>query len=144
MTNLSKFIRCWGILDICYIVYDIATGAPKAQTLFYYQIKLAFRHANFSQIIMAVLGILLYLSIIWSGLLLYNLKKQGVLIVYLQTPFRLFFVTPSLFFIFWPFPFLARNGINIETSIAICLVVFIEILKLLSVVYWHKSLRTTV
>jgi hypothetical protein len=148
MANLSKIIRCWGIIDLSYIFFDVVRGAPRAHTLFYYQIKYSFKSAvttgNYFPMARSLLAILLFLSLIISGYLLIKLKKQGAIIVYLQTPLRIFLVEPSLFFIFWPAPYLLANAsVNINIFLIVAILTS-ECFKLLSMFYWHRSLRNAV
>jgi hypothetical protein len=144
MTNLQKVIRCWGIIDLVFVVYYLGRSVTKAQVPIYNEIKQAFQttssFGNYFRMIITLLGLALYVSVIFSGLLLFQLKKPGAIIVYIQTPLRLALLMPSLFFILWPLSYLfGKTSLAIGTGII--LVLASESLKLMSVISWHGRLR---
>jgi len=147
MANLPKVIRWWGIIDLVFVVYYLGSAVIKAKIPIYTEIKQAIQitssYGNPLPMIMTCLGLALYISVIFSGVFLFQLKRTGAIIVYLQTPFRLALLMPSLFFISWPLVYLFGKT-SLAVGIGIVLVLTSESLKLLSVISWHKSLKNAV
>jgi len=145
MANLPKVIRWWGGIDLAFVVYYVGRTVNRAQIPIYSEIKQALQTSssfgNSFPMIMTILGLALYISVIFSGVLLFQLKRTGAIIVYLQTPFRLALLMPSLFFISWPLFYLFGKT-SLAVVAGIVLVLTSESIKLFSVISWHKSFKT--
>ena len=81
--------------------------------------------------VIASLATVLYISIPLSGTLLYQRNTFGAVLAYIQFPFRLAFVLPSLFFITWIVAPLQ------PLSLSVSLIVVTELLKLWSLRSWQ-------
>ena len=153
MIDLKKAIVFWGILDLCSISWYIGVSFFKGGVPFYGDIAMAKNTAvSFGHplpIILSSIGLVMYVTLIPSGILLVKQNKYGAIISYIQTPFRLLlgFLPPSIFFIHWP----VRHIIDVkETSklilgiIIVSLVLISEIPKLYTVIKWHKKIKNNV
>ena len=109
------------------LVHDISSGIN------------TFNSFGFSNLaFLAYFSVLLYLSPILSGTLLLTKKKAGIIISYIQVPFRLLqLIPPSIFFILWPLNSSMNKTIIIV--LGILLTIFSEIIKILSLIYWNNK-----
>ena len=88
--------------------------------------------------IFSYLAILVYASLILSGVYLVKKKKLGAILSYIQTPFRLLFIIPpSIFFILWPLGYFSDKP---QIVLGLVLVLLSEILKVFTVASWQKQL----
>ena len=91
--------------------------------------------------LLAHLTILIYISPIISGTLLIAKKKAGLIISYIQTPFRLILVIPpSIFFILWPLPFTISQ--KAVLWLGVILILISESIKISTLIIWHKRRMT--
>lgn len=136
--KLPQVIRFWGVCDIACIALYFFGSILRANVPFYHDVSQAIHISDslgFSlPIINVCLGIVLYVSMAFSGVFLYQLRKEAATICYIQIPFRLYLARPSLYFIFWPLKY-------IEPSVTLGIVLFAisELLKLVSIIYWHLN-----
>ena len=147
----DKTIRFWGICDILFFAWYLANSFIKGNIPFFhditqtYQTTKSFGHPL--PILLLIPVIVLYISLPFSGKLLYQLNSKGAIISYIQAPFRLLSATPSLFFIHWPISFFFEKPPTSALIIGWALILVSEIVKLYTVISWHikysKGLITT-
>ena len=145
-TNLSKIIRFWGICDFAYITWYILWSILNMRLPFVSAFKLAIETSDSFglqvPIYMAVIWLILFVSIAYSGWLLYNRQQLSATVCYLQTPFRLFLFQPSLFFISWPWKYLLDSPSTIlSVTLAVTLLLISESLKIATLVIWRRSTK---
>lgn len=139
----NKIIIAWGILDICNIAWYIGICIYKFRVPFYSDILLATQSTrNFgfpSLVIISYLYIPIFLSLIWSGILLIKQRTFGAILAYIQTFFRLIaFIPASIFFILWPLKYIFDKP---PVILGFLLVLISEAIKLWTVISWHRSER---
>jgi hypothetical protein len=137
----NNIIAFWGILDLGSIAWYIGISIYKFKIPFYSDILLATqstRDFGFpSLVIISYLYIPIFLSLIWSGILLIERRTFGAILAYIQTFFRLIaFIPASIFFILWPLKYIFDKP---PVILGILLVFISESLKLWTVISWHKS-----
>lgn len=87
----------------------------------------------------SVLLFLIYLSFMLSGVFLIKRNRIAAIIAYVQTPFRLVMaIPPSIFFILWPMKYMFETP---QIVLGVVLVAVSEIIKLATVVIWHRSFK---
>jgi len=109
------------------LVDDILSGSQNIEVF-------GFSNLTFLIYISAIL----YVSPILSGILLILQKKAGIIISYVQTPFRLFLIIqPSIFFILWPL----NESLSQSTALwlGFSLVFISEIVKISTLAVWNKQ-----
>ena len=139
---LPDTMRLWGIFDLGAVTWYLGWRLFNGQVPFLHDLMQSMATArsvgHSSSIVLTSLAIVLYLSLAVSGVLLYKRHNLGAVLSYLQTPFRLLtFIPPSLFFILWPLKYAFATP---PVILGAALVVGSEVLKVSTVVYWHKSL----
>ncbi len=148
MVTLKRIVALWGICDICSIGWFIGWRVVHAQIPFYYDINKSIETNTAvgapSLVLISIFSLILYVSLIFSGVYLIKLQKVGAILSYIQTPFRfLTFIPPSIFFITWPLKYFFSNHGTIS-AIGTLLVLFLlsEGLKLWSIIRWqrHKAI----
>ena len=152
--KINKIISFWGLCDIGFIIWYIGWNIIHKQIPFYYDITQSQITAKLFEssfpIFVGVLSLFAYSSLLFSGFLLLKKKKLGILVSYIQCPFRLIgLIPPSLFFVTWPVKyFFDMTSINSELIykhpvflINISLVLISEIMKVTSIVFWHKVMN---
>ncbi len=145
MLRINNIAVFWGILDLLsigwYIGMDIYKGRiPIAQEIFDGSATIKnFGFPNFTFLI--YIGALLFVSPILSGILLILNKKSGLILSYIQTPFRLILIIPpSIFFILWPLNDLMEKSVVLWLGFT--LVLISETIKISTLIVWNKR-RTT-
>jgi len=129
----------WGILDLLSIGWYAGMNIYKGQIPLVHDVLSgrqnieSFGLPNFSFLI--YIAAILYVSPIFSGTLLILKKKSGLILSYIQTPFRLILVIPpSIFFILWPID----NTIEKPIALGFGLVILSETIKVSSLILWNK------
>ena len=117
--NIKRIIVAWGVLDLCSIGWYILWKVFHGQGPFYSDIITSMKTARSFEhplpIIITIISLLLYLTLIPSGYLLYNQKPIASKVVYFQTPFRLMaLIPPSLFFIIWPLKYIFEKPTQVK------------------------------
>ena len=131
----------WGILDLLSIgwyagmniskgqiplVDDILSGSQNIET---------FGFPNFTFLI--YIAAILYISPIFSGILLILKKRSGLMLSYIQTPFRLILIIPpSIFFILWPINSSIEK--HMVLGLGFGLIILSETIKVSTLVFWNK------
>lgn len=144
MLTLKRIITLWGIFDLCSIGWFVGWRIFHNQIPFYQDIiKSIETNKSFgspSLVLVTIFSLLLYLSLIFSGVYLIKLHKVGAILSYIQTPFRfLTFIPPSVFFISWPFKYFFSNPEMISAiGTLLFLVLLSEGFKVWSVIRWQK------
>ncbi len=135
--------RLWGILDLCSLLWYVGWRLFHGEVPFWHDLVQSMATASSVEhslpIFTTSISILLYLSLAVSGVYLYKRQTSGAILSYLQTPFRLLtFIPPSLFFILWPLKYLFESP---PVVLGLALIIGSEILRVSTVVSWHRSLR---
>lgn len=132
----------WGVLDLLAIAWYVGWNIYYKRFPIFHDVKMIVDNATSFGVpalkYLFIFGILIYLSLIISGVYLIKLNKKGAIISYCQTPFRLLMVIPpSVFFILWPIKYIVDPP---QIVAGICLVLLSEIFKMSCVVSWHRKL----
>ena len=107
MKRLNQIIFIWGIFDFAAIAWYIGWNLYYGKFPLINDIeKIADTSASFGLPYLSIfsyIAILIYASLILSGVYLVKQNKIGAIVSYIQTPFRLLFIIPpSIVFILWP------------------------------------------
>jgi len=141
----DKMVRFWGICDILYFAWYLTNSFIKGNLPFFHDIAQMLKSTksfeNPLPLIIGMPAIALYLSLPFSGKLLYQLNKKGAIVSYIQTPFRFLVVSPSLFFIYWPISFLYDEPATSALIFGGALVLISETFKLFTIISWHMKHR---
>lgn len=135
----------WGVLDLLSIAWYVGVNILKGHFPILYDISQGsttiktFGFPNLA--FLSYVSVLLYLSPVLSGLLLIFQKKVGLIVAYVQTPFRLIMIIPpSIFFILWPL----NDSLSQSTLLwlGFSLVFISEIVKISTLSLWKKQKTT--
>jgi hypothetical protein len=157
----KNIITLWGILDLACLGWYVGWRIIHGQIPFYHDISRSMElntiFGSPSWSIITVFSIVLYLSLLISGTYLLKHNRIGAILCYIQTPFRLLMlIPPSIFFIVWPLKYIfnlesIRSAVLKHSPYSLDIVAFIavtvlmllsEILKLYSVISWHRKIKT--
>lgn len=143
MKRLNRIIFIWGIFDFAAISWYMGWNIYYGQFPLINDIEKIFdTSASFGLPYLSVfsyIAILIYASLILSGVYLVRNNKIGAIVCYIQTPFRLLaIIPPSIFFILWPLGYISNKP---RIVLCIVLVLLSEIIKVSSVAAWHKQSR---
>jgi len=144
--NKSKNIAVfWGILDLLCIVWYVGMNIYRGNLPIVHDIvqgSITIKTFGFPNLIfLSYIGVLLYVSPILSGILLILQTKAGLIISYIQTPFRLtMIIPPSIFFILWPLNDSFKQSLLLWFGFT--LVFISETIKISTLIVWNKR-RTT-
>ena len=135
-------IRIWGILDLgyvaCYLAWRIFHGQIPVLHDVMQSIQTSRSFGEAWPIYITSISSIFLISVFASGVLLLRRHQLAPLLTYAQTPFRLLFLKPSVFFILWPLSSIFDSP---PTLTGVLLVVSSEALRLYSVVSWAKGGR---
>ena len=143
--NLKKITIFWGILDFCSLGWFFLWRIFHGQVPFYSDITTSIDTArSFGHplpIIITIISLLLNLTLIYSGYLLYMQKLNASKVTYFQTPFRLItLIPPSVFFITWPLKYLFENPRALSAIMTLAILMLLrEGLKICTVFLWRKQ-----
>lgn len=143
--KINRIITIWGILDLCAIGWYVLWRIFHQQMPIFFDVKKSIETAksfeHFITIVITVLSLILYLSLIPSGILLLKKNKFAAIIAYIQTPFRIItLIPPSVFFITWPLKHIFGDPKAILAIITFLILVMLsELLKIGSVLKWRKQ-----
>ena len=143
--NLKKITIFWGILDFCSLGWFFLWRIFHGQVPFYSDITTSIDTArSFGHplpIIITIISLLLNLTLIYSGYLLYMQKLNASKVTYFQTPFRLItLIPPSVFFITWPLKYLIENPRALSAIMTLVILMLLsEGLKICTVFLWRKQ-----
>ena len=146
MMNIKRIILIWGILDFCSIGWYFLVRILHGQLPFYADIIASVNTARSFEhplpIIIQVISLLLTLTLIYSGYLLYYQKPIAAIVAYIQIPFRFIaLIPPSVFFITWPLKYIFDNPKATSAIITlVSLILLSESLKTYSVFVWRRRL----
>ena len=144
--NIKRIVLTWGILDFCSIGWYFLVRILQGQIPFYADIIVSIKTAKAFEhplpIIIQVISLLLTLTLIYSGYLLYFQKPIAAKVAYIQTPFRLIaLIPPSVFFITWPLKYIFDNPrAPLAIITLVTLLLLSESLKIYSVRVWRRHL----
>jgi hypothetical protein len=157
----KNIITLWGILDLASLGWYMGWRIIHGQIPFYHDMSKSIQFNTMfgtpSWSIITVLSLFLYLSLLFSGIYLIKHNKVGAILSYIQSPFRLLMlIPPSIFFIVWPLKYIFNSeslrtailnhspySMEVVAYIAVTgLVLLSEILKLYSVINWHRKIKT--
>jgi hypothetical protein len=149
MLTLKKIIRLWGICDICSVGWYVGWRIFYGQIPFHHDVMKSIETNKMvwgatSVPPETIIALVLYASLVFSGVYLIKLNKVGAILSYIQTPFRfLTFIPPSIFFISWPLKyFFSNSGTVSAIGTLLFLVLLSESLKLWGIIRWqrHKAI----
>ena len=144
--NKIKYIAVfWGILDLLSIVWYVGMNIYRGHLPIVHDIvqgSITIKTFGFPNLIfLSYISALLYVSPILSGILLILQKKAGLIISYIQTPFRLtMIIPPSIFFILWPLNDSFKKSLLLWFGFT--LVFISEIIKISTLIVWNKRKTT--
>jgi len=135
----------WGLCDLGSLAWYIGLRIRQGQPPFYYDLQqtaMIMRGTGDPlPVISCVLSTLLYVSLAFSGVLLFRARISGAILSYIQTPFRLLIlIPPSLFFIHWPWKYLLDTP---SFAFGFFLLLASEIFKVATVIIWHRREKRT-
>lgn len=145
MPDLRKTITVWGILDLCSAGWFVGWRLFQGQIPFYHDLSKSIESASRFGIpslsIITASALILYVSLLFSGVYLIRHQLAGAILSYIQTPFRILaLLPPSIFFIIWPLKYLFDNQrLFLAISTLFLLLIFSESLKLYCVIGWRKK-----
>ena len=101
----ERIVVFWGILDLVWFSYYYPANILKGKVPIVGDLMSAWSNAAafgtfFHFWTLTIPYLILFLSLFASGVLLIRKKPAGAIVAYVQTPFRLLLVTPSISFIF--------------------------------------------
>ena len=145
MNKIKHIAVFWGILDLLCIVWYVGMNIYRGNLPIVHDIvqgSKTIKTFGFPNLIfLSYIGILLYVSPLLSGILLILQKKAGLIVSYIQTPFRLtMIIPPSIFFILWPLNDSFKKSLLLWFGFT--LVFISEIIKISTLIVWNKR-RTT-
>lgn len=157
----KNIITLWGIFDLISLSWYIGWRIIHSQIPFYHDMSKSIQVNTASGaplwIIMTIIAVMLYLSLLFSGVYLIKHKRIGAILSYIQTPFRfLLLIPPSIFFIAWPLKYIFNSeplqsailkhspySLDVVVFTAVMFLVLLsEVLKLYSVINWHRKIKT--
>ena len=145
MNKIDIIPVSWGVADLLSVSWYAGMNMYRGKIPMIHDIQQgilnidSFGFPEFSFLI--YIAVILYVSPILSGILLMLRKRAGIILSYIQTPFRLILIIPpSIFFILWPL----NESIQPRTALLLgfCLVFISEAIKLTSLVLWNKKKNT--
>jgi len=102
---LSNIFKFWGGCDLLLLAWWAGGNIIKGEMPVYFEINQAINtsasYGNSLPIWLTVIGLLIYISLVYSGVLFIRLNPKAVLVSYIQLPFRIVTGNPSLFFVPW-------------------------------------------
>jgi len=158
--NKKNIMIFWGILDLASLAWYIGWRMFHGQIPFYHDISKSIQYNTLSGTplwsVITILSLVLYFSLLFSGIYLIKHSRFGAILSYIQTPFRLLLlIPPSIFFIAWPLKYifnseLMRTAVLNQSPYSMKVIAFLtfagvvlvsEILKLYSVISWHRKMK---
>ena len=136
----------WGCFDLFSFGWYLISRLLHRQVPFYCDIVKSIEiSTSFGipiPVILTAFSLLLYVTLVFSGVFLIKQKRMGALISYIQTPFRILaIIPPSLFFATWPLKYIISDSSAISRIVAFfCIVLLSESLKTASIVLWQRKL----
>ena len=142
MNKLDLIPVSWGVADLLSIAWYAGMMAVQGEIPVVQDISDGIKNIEMFELpqftFLIYIAVILYVSPILSGILLILKKRIGVILSYIQIPFRLvLIIPPSIFFILWPL----NESIQPRTALLLgfSLVFISEAIKLTSLVLWNKS-----
>ena len=135
----SKIIKFWGFVDICFFIWVMYRDFTSSKIPYYDSfIEISDVTEGFDILGITVLTYISFfvsMTIVVSGVLMFLLKRLGVYLSLMQSPFRLFFLIPPTFF------FLAKLDVYLPVPywIIILAIVLAEFYKIYTEVMWLKK-----
>ena len=134
-------IRIWGVLDLSYAAWYFAWRIFHGQIPVLHDVMQSIQTSrSFGEawpIYTTSISSFFLVSTFASGILLLQRHQLAPLIIYVQTPFRLLFLVPSVFFILWPLSSIFDSP---PILMGVVLVIASEALKIYSVASWAKGM----
>lgn len=140
MSKRTATFVFWGCMDLLYVAHHVWVNLAKGRIPIYDDV-LAFQQVQLSEpgplaLPMFSLGLLTMVSIIVSAWLFLSGSRFARALAYVQVPFRLIFVIPSLPFIPWIVPLAATSN----PVFGISLLILCEAAKV-STLLWSKGVQ---
>lgn len=142
-----NIIILWGIFDLSAFGWYMGWQLFHGQIPLYHDILKSFQiNTSFgipSLSFITIFSLILYISLVFSGIYLIQRNKIGAILSYIQTPFRIVaLIPPSIFFIIWPLKYIFDNPKAISAIITfVILVLLSEILKIYTIIAWRKQIK---
>jgi len=141
--NNKRQITAWGLLDLSCLGWYLVLRLVHGQIPFHHEITESARTAlslGFDlPIIFIVMASALYVSLLFSGILLVMQRKSGAIIGYIQIPFRILtFIPPSLFFVTWPLGYIFGTSKTPGIVATAIVIIGSEVLKACSLTAWYR------
>ena len=142
MNNYKRIIFILGIFDLLAVAWYMGWNLYYGKLPVANDVKLILENASSIEIPLLayvfIFGLIIYLSLLLSGIFFIKMQKAGAIISYFQTPFRLLMIMPpSIFFILWPLKYLFENP---SIYFGIILIILSEIIKMFTVGKWHRNM----
>lgn len=138
--NFSIFIRLWGGLDIAYVLWRVINDVSDSKAPYIGSLAESLSAAEgfgqTSMFILTAVGLVVTLSIIFSGPLMLMLSRVGVYVSLIQFPFRLLFLVPPTFFLVQS----ARE--YLPSLLLIAVILILEATKVVTEILWLRSRQT--
>lgn len=144
----------WGTLDLIALGLFVGNRILNKQIPFYHDIieakSLSLSFGAPLPSIFTYVSMILYISLLFSGILLLKHLKAGAILSYIQCPFRLLTLIPiSLFFMILPIKYIfgqpptETEPTFFHPSIIACLSLMLlsEIIKTTTVIKWHMTIN---
>jgi hypothetical protein len=144
MSAIKETAKFWGVLDLLSVFWYFGWNVAHGYIPVLNDIEKVSKNINSFGLpeykFFSYVSVLIYLSTILSGMLLVFQKKSGLIISYIQTPFRLItIIPPSIFFILWPL----KSIFEIPPLwLGVALIIFSETLKISTLILWNKRRST--
>ena len=136
--NRKNVFYFWALFDLLYIIRFIWLNLEQGRIPLVDDI-LSFnsifpQHGSYSLILFS-LSLLLNISIVFSAIYLFRQKSNVRWLIYIQTPLRIIFITPSLSFLPWLLKTLSIKS----AAIFLLATVLSEILKVVTIYLTKKT-----
>ena len=143
MKKIEGLIKTWGFLDLLAVACFLGLNLYNKRFPIAHDLQKVIEHnTSFglpSLVYIVIFGVIIYLSLILSGLLLFKLNKIGALINYFQLPFRFFtIIPPTFFFLGWLVPYGSIPS-KFDFISAMAFLLITELFKTGSIIYWQKN-----
>ena len=137
--NFSVYVRLWGGLDVAYVLWRVVKDVSELKVPFLGSfgepLSAAAGFGQTSISILTAVGVIVTLSIIFSGPLMLMLNRVGVYVSLFQFPFRLTLLVPPTFF------FIQSARVYLPGLLLIMAILTLELVKVVTEIVWLKRGR---
>lgn len=132
----ANFIRFWGGLDVVYVLWRVINDVSESKVpfleVFSESLGAAAGFGQTSISILTAVGVVVTLSIVFSGPLMLALNRVGVYVSLVQFPFRLILLVPPTFF------FVQSTRDYLPSLLLIVVILILEIIKAVTEILWLR------